>query len=97
MKRAVLWSAIAALGVFGYGESAQAAGCPAGNGKVFTDVDAGSSFCTFVTWMAEHGITGGCATTANPNELLYCPNDSATRLQLAAFMKRLSDDIVPHD
>src|SRR5260370_1238254 len=52
----------------------------------FTDVLASSPFCPDVTWMKTFGITKGCTATT------YCPNDSVTRLQMAAFMHRLGEN-----
>jgi hypothetical protein len=52
----------------------------------FTDVLASSPFCPDVTWIASYGITKGCA----PSQ--FCPNESVTRLQMAAFMHRLGNN-----
>jgi hypothetical protein len=52
----------------------------------FTDVLASSPFCPDVTWMKTYGITRGCTAST------YCPNDSVTRLQMAAFMHRLGNN-----
>jgi hypothetical protein len=49
----------------------------------FTDVLASSPFCPDVTWLKTYGVTKGCTATT------FCPNDSVTRLQMAAFMHRL--------
>lgn len=54
----------------------------------FTDVQDSNSFCPNVTWMKSRGITLGCTAT------LYCPNDSVTRLAMAAFISRL-DRVLP--
>jgi hypothetical protein len=52
----------------------------------FTDVLASSPFCPDVTWMKTYGITKGCTAST------YCPNDSVSRLQMAAFMHRLGEN-----
>jgi hypothetical protein len=52
----------------------------------FTDVPASSSFCPDVTWIAQHNITKGCGGSQ------FCPNESVTRLQMAAFMHRLGEN-----
>jgi hypothetical protein len=49
----------------------------------FVDVDDTSPFCASVEWIRNRAVTLGCAANA------YCPNDSVTRLQMAAFMNRL--------
>lgn len=49
----------------------------------FTDVDTSSGFCADVTWIANRGITLGCAAN------LYCPSDPVSRLTMAAFLHRL--------
>ncbi len=63
---------------------AQAAPCAG-----FGDVDASDSFCPNVDWMKNRKITLGCAPGA------YCPDDYVTRLQMAAFMKRLGEAFTP--
>jgi len=76
--------AIASLGA----AAAQAAPCAG-----FTDVDSvtvGPSFCANVEWIKNRGVTLGCTSTT-----LYCPNDSVTRLQMAAFMNRLGTALTP--
>ncbi len=52
----------------------------------FTDVLASSPFCPDVTWLKTYGVTKGCDATH------FCPTDSVTRLQMAAFMHRLSEN-----
>jgi len=59
----------------------------------FTDVDdavVGASFCKNVEWIKNRQVTLGCTSTT-----LYCPNDSVTRLQMAAFMNRLGTALTP--
>lgn len=60
----------------------------------FTDVDTTSSFCKYVDWLKNRSITLGssCPPTAAPS---YCPNDTVTRLQMAAFMNRLGTALTP--
>ena len=36
--------------------------CPGVDGWVFEDVEASDPFCPSITWMAEAGVTLGCAT-----------------------------------
>jgi hypothetical protein len=55
----------------------------------FNDVDAASAFCANVEWIANRGITQGCAQS------LYCPGDAVTRLAMAAFMNRLGSALTP--
>ena len=50
----------------------------------FLDV-AGSVFEADITWLADQGITKGCNPPANT---LFCPDDTVTRAQMAAFMVR---------
>jgi hypothetical protein len=52
----------------------------------FSDVDDTSPFCASVAWMKNRGVTFGCGDGTT-----YCPGDAVTRLQMAAFMKRLGD------
>jgi hypothetical protein len=70
---------------------AQAAPCAG-----FADVDDSDAitgpFCTSVQWIKNRGVTLGCVLTP---QLLYCPFDNVTRLQMAAFMKRLGDALTP--
>jgi Tol biopolymer transport system component len=58
----------------------------------FDDVPATSIFVGDITWLAETGITKGCNP---PDNTMYCPGDSVTRGQMAAFLVRalgLTDD-----
>lgn len=59
----------------------------------FADVDAGSPFCTSITWIRNRGITQGCSAD------LYCPAQQITRVQMAAFLSRLGAMTLPplHD
>jgi S-layer family protein len=49
-------------------------------GGSFTDVPANNGFYRFIETVFHHGITGGCSSTQ------YCPNDPATREQMAVFV-----------
>jgi len=50
--------------------------------QVFTDVPTSNLFADYIGLLKLYGITTGCATTA------YCPNDTTTRGQMAAFIIR---------
>ena len=52
-----------------------------GDGLPFDDI-AGSAFVDEIVWMAEEGITTGCAPD------LFCPTDQVTRGQMATFLAR---------
>lgn len=56
----------------------------------FTDVDSTSGFCPNVEWLKNRAITLGCTSLT-----LYCPGNSVTRLQMAAFMNRLGNALTP--
>lgn len=51
----------------------------------FGDVPTDHLFVTAITWLADKGITRGCNPPVND---LYCPDDSVTRGQMAAFLTR---------
>ncbi len=55
----------------------------------FTDVDSLNAFCPNVEWMRNRSITLGCTSSQ------YCPGDSVSRLQMAAFMNRLGNALEP--
>jgi S-layer homology domain len=74
--------------LLGFALSLSATSAIAQNCDGFTDVPASSPFCPDVIWLAEYGITNGCA----PSQ--FCPNEDVTRLQMAAFMHRLGDKTV---
>ena len=57
---------------------ARAQFCPGVSPWVFDDVAASDPFCSYITWMAENGITLGCVTI-DANHRLYCPNAAVTR------------------
>ena len=66
----------------------QAGGEPIDSGR-FTD-DNGSIFEADIEWLAEQGITLGC----NPAGTLFCPDDSVSRAQMAAFMHRALEGVL---
>ncbi|GIK86928.1 MAG: hypothetical protein BroJett026_24090 [Betaproteobacteria bacterium] len=70
---------------FAFVPAAHAAPCAG-----FDDVDDASPFCASVAWMKNRAITLGCGDGS-----AYCPDDAVTRLQMAAFMKRLGESLFP--
>jgi len=52
----------------------------------FTDVPDSNIFHADISWMADAGVTLGC----NAAHTQYCPGDSVSRGQMAAFMHRLA-------
>lgn len=50
----------------------------------FVDVPPGSTHEAAIEWMADNGVTSGCAADR------YCPNDNVTRAQMATFMRNLA-------
>lgn len=88
MNRRLL-AAAAALCVFLGLTTSAAATLPLHNGR-FTDDDS-SVFEADIEWLAAEGITLGCNPPVNDR---FCPNDSVTRGQMAAFLHRALDDIV---
>jgi S-layer family protein/all-beta uncharacterized protein len=57
---------------------------PTPPGQRFNDVPPSNLFYNFIDRLAVLQITLGCT----PDHLLYCPNDSVTRGQMAAFLVR---------
>ena len=55
----------------------------------FTDLDDTNPFCPNAQWLKNRAITLGCTATA------YCPDDSVTRLAMAAFLNRLGTAMTP--
>lgn len=53
----------------------------------FTDVPASNVFHDDIAWLEQSGVTRGCNPPANDR---FCPKDSVTREQMAAFMSRLA-------
>ena len=84
-------AAVTALGVIAAAASPAAVAAPCGG---FTDVDdtnpAYTAFCADVQWVKNRNITLGCTSTT-----LYCPTLNVTRIQMAAFMKRVGDALTP--
>jgi hypothetical protein len=70
--------------------------CPGVTPWVFSDVPASDPFCGYITWMAQSGVTLGCATIDGTHRL-YCPTDYVRRDQMAAFMGRLNVFQFPTD
>ena len=50
--------------------------------SLFTDVKTTDIFCKQVHYIAAQNVTGGCSGTT------YCPNDTITRLGMAAFIAK---------
>lgn len=57
----------------------------------FTDVPNDNIFHNNIQWMKDTGVTLGCNPPANDR---YCPNNTVTRGQMAAFMQRLAENKV---
>ncbi len=57
----------------------------------FTDVPDTNVFHGDISWLADAGVTLGCNPPANDQ---FCPSDSVTREQMAAFLRRLSENQV---
>ena len=57
---------------------------PTPAGQRFNDVPPSNVFYNFIDRLAVLQITLGCT----PDHLMYCPNDSVTRAQMAAFLVR---------
>lgn len=55
----------------------------------FSDVPTSYTHHDSISWLADTGVTAGCA----PGR--YCPGDPVTRGQMATFMKRFYDNLVP--
>ena len=85
----VMRAALLALGMLTGIPAALSAPCAG-----FVDVDTSSGFCPNVEWLKNRQITLGCASPPNPPNS-YCPGDSVTRLQMAAFMNRLGNALTP--
>lgn len=92
MRRSLLLAAFASL--LAFSAPSFAAGCPGVAPWVFDDIDDTDPFCPYITYMAQQGISLGCAII-DANHRLFCPNDTVTRKQMAAFMSRLGNISVP--
>jgi len=55
----------------------------------FADVQPADSFCNASEWLANRGVTLGCVAGQ------YCPTQNVTRAQMALFMNRLGNALVP--
>ena len=92
--RKLLMVAVLLLGSLGMTPESRAQFCPGVSPWVFDDVLASDPFCGFITRMAQQNVTLGCIVI-DANHRLYCPDDSVTRKQMAAFMARLGDALFP--
>ena len=63
-------------------------GTSVGPSTRFIDVTNSHVFVTEIEWLAGEGITRGCNPPLNDR---FCPNDSVTRGQMAAFLARALD------
>jgi hypothetical protein len=54
----------------------------------FNDVPSTHTFHEDISWLADRGVTRGCNPPANDD---FCPDDSVTRGQMAAFMRRFAN------
>ena len=70
-------------------QALHAAQCTQGPSS-FTDAATTDIFCTDVQWLKNRGVTLGCGTGT-----AYCPGDVVIRAQMALFMKRLAEAILP--
>lgn len=57
-------------------------------GHRFVDVPDSNIFHEDIRWLADNGVTAGCNPPTNDR---FCPDDSVTRGQMAAFMRRLAE------
>ena len=57
----------------------------------FTDVADANIFHDDIAWLKDAGVTVGCNP---PDNTRFCPDDSVTRGQMAAFMRRLAENQV---
>jgi hypothetical protein len=60
----------------------------------FKDVSDSNTFHTDIDWLAGAGITKGCNPPTNDE---FCPNDSVSRGQMSAFMRRFAQYIDAED
>ncbi len=54
----------------------------------FADVPPSASFFDAANLMFQAGVTTGCVGSSDPSTRLYCPDESVTREQMAAFIVR---------
>jgi hypothetical protein len=57
----------------------------------FTDVPDTNVFHGDISWLADAGVTLGCNPPDNDQ---FCPSDTVTREQMAAFLRRLAENQV---
>lgn len=57
----------------------------------FADVPSTDTFCQNIEWVRNRAITLGC----NVAQTAYCPKDTVTREQMAAFMNRVGTALTP--
>ncbi|MPZ52365.1 MAG: hypothetical protein GEU79_06460 [Acidimicrobiia bacterium] len=57
----------------------------------FDDVPNDNVFHDDISWLADSGVTLGCNP---PEDTLFCPDNNVTREQMAAFLRRLSENQV---
>ena len=60
----------------------------------FTDVPTSNIFHSDIAWLADAGVTQGCNPPANTE---FCPDDSTSRAQMAAFMRRFAQYLGAED
>jgi hypothetical protein len=75
---------------------ARAQSCPGAPGWVFEDVPASDPFCPQITWLAQRGISLGCAVIDGTRRL-FCGDDPVIRTQMALFLNRLANALFPLD
>ncbi|MFO1312308.1 MAG: tail fiber domain-containing protein [Burkholderiales bacterium] len=92
--RKLLTIIVLALGCFGAAQDSRAQACPGVSPWVFDDVLASDTFCTYITWMAQEGVSLGCVII-DANHRLFCPDNNVTRKQMSAFMFRLGEALLP--
>jgi hypothetical protein len=63
-------------------------------GALFADVDPGSIFFTVIGKLSARGVTTGCGLNGQGGRL-YCPADSVSREQMAAFIIRSLGEFNP--
>lgn len=69
------------MAAFLYRLSHEGASAPPCTSAPFSDVPTSSPLCGYVAWMADSGITSGCAAGR------YCPGKPVARQEMAKFLK----------
>ncbi|MGF1666673.1 MAG: hypothetical protein ACFCVC_10430 [Acidimicrobiia bacterium] len=72
-------------GAFELGAARPVYGTRSQVGSRFSDVDPDNIFKADIEWLADQGVTRGCNPPANDR---FCPDESVTRGQMAAFLVR---------